>query len=161
MSKPKHLFSKADYDGLVKNIHEIAKMLENSNRDAIESTQESSETWHDNWRFEEGIRQSRMLSKQIEELKNIFSSAKIVSQPDNETLLGYKVEFEQGSKKKRVIIGSYFSYSNTPEIISYTSPIAQAIRNHNPGEQVAVENIRQGNIQILSIEPFEDYFKEF
>jgi len=153
----KYLFSQFDYDELVKKFHDSAQRLKKSNIDAIESTEESSETWHDNWRFEEGVRQSMMLSKQLEDVRNVLINSKVIDKLDSRTLLGFKIKFKRGRRKREVIVGSYFTFSTNKNIASYSAPLIQALKGLKSGEQTRF-GPRKELLIMISTEPFPKYF---
>lgn len=61
-------FLKEDLEALDVKIGELRSKLEEALKEGEESTRQSSETWHDNFPFEEAQRQFSLLAGQLERL---------------------------------------------------------------------------------------------
>lgn len=152
-------FLREDFDKLNQKIVEVCKRMEKIGKEIGESCDEGSDTWHDNFAFEEGQRQQTMWSNHIRELIKIRNTATIVDPPreNDRVRIGKTVEFKDliTNEIERFQIGSFMVFRDQKKIeaISYNAPLAKIIMGAQIGE------IRKGQIagkqkqfEILKIE---------
>ena len=163
-------FTQKDYDALLKKIEKINKRLLEVGQDMGEWARQSSETWHDNYGFEEGMRQQMMLSKQLSDYKNLQRRAKIIEKNKLATLpIGkvYEVLDIGSTFITKYKIGSYMNFSNDADkddeadeeafTISYETPIAKLLMNKKVGDIIAGEiGNRKKKLEIMKIYKEED-----
>ena len=138
-------FLKQDLEALDARIQELRDKLEETLKEGGESTRQSSETWHDNFPFEEAQRQFSLLAGQLQKLVDIRKKAKEVeiSTDKNKVGIGSIVTIENSvtGKTKTFKIGSFLILADdSGKTISYDSPLARIIMGAMAGET------RSGNI---------------
>jgi len=105
-----------------------------------EAAEVGGNVWHDNFSFEQLVREEYVLSKKIQELKQKLSNAEIVKMSDLKDTgvarLGSKiiVEYEDG-KQKEFIISDPEITDPSKGIISYQSPIGKALLGVKEGDE--------------------------
>lgn len=139
-----YLFLEEDYKDLNEKITETIKLLEKIGQEMGESTRQSSETWHDNFGFEEGKRQHDMFFGRLNELTDIRNKAKIVLPDllDNAVSIGKVVVIkdEDTGETETYKIGSYMIFNRLHGYVSYSAPLAKIIIGAKSGEK------REGDI---------------
>ena len=147
-------FLKEDLALLEDRIKEtIAKIEEVGNELRLATTQ-SSETWHDNFGFENAQQQARLLSRRLDDLEQLRRSAITVEHPkDFKTVaIGHKVivaDAETG-ETKTFHIGSYVTF--TAHTISYASPIGLLLLNKKIGQHAkGAMGTKQVEFEIIDI----------
>ncbi|MBU6214698.1 hypothetical protein KGM48_02535 [Patescibacteria group bacterium] len=103
-------------------------------------------TWHDNFSFEQLIREENAVSKQLRDIRDILDAVTIV--PDiptgTETLqIGHVAHLyiEDDDVVKVIEVGG-FGESNltvTPPIIDYTAPLLEPFYGHGEGHEAHVQ----------------------
>ncbi len=132
-------FLQKDLDALAKKIKITTERLREAMIDGAESAQQSSETWHDNFGFEEASRQQKMLGKQIEEMRKLFESAEVVSpQKGSDTVVvGSRIKLVnvETGEEKAFFVGSYMVLDKTEDSeVSYSAPIIAPFFGTHIGE---------------------------
>ena len=132
-----YYFLKEDLEELDIKISEIRKRIDFYQKEKGLSTTQSSETWHDNYGFEESERQIKRLWGQLQELAEIRGHAEIIDpqRNSNKTDIGkiIKIKDLKTGKEKEILIGSYIVFKNK-SAISYNSPLAQILAGAKKGE---------------------------
>ena len=134
-----YYFFQEDYDRLVAQVADLRGKIGEAFRDAADSADQSSETWHDNFGFEDGQRQIMMHGRQLEKLVEVMSRAEILPRPESvseEVSIGsaVRVEAEDSGETLLYRIGSYAVALNDVGVISYDSPIARLLLGARVGE---------------------------
>lgn len=103
-------------------------------------------TWHDNFSFEQLIREENAVSKQLRDIRDILDAVTIV--PDTptgtETLqIGHVAHLyiEDDDVTKVIVVGG-FGESNltiTPPVIDYTAPLLEPFYGHKKGHEAPVQ----------------------
>lgn len=139
MEKNMFYFLKEDLDELDNKITEIKKRLEKIGKEIGESCNQSSETWHDNFGFEEGRRQQDMWSKQMSDMLEIRSKAIVIDHniKNNRVIVGSLVEFEDMAtgEIQAYKISSYMILKQRHGFISYDSPLSKILMGGTAGEE--------------------------
>lgn len=129
--------------------HEIAKIQEQIRETKLaaqEGTEQSSESWHDNYVFEEAQRQLKMLLNHLGGLSKARERASLVSPPVEPSTveIGTTVTFriEEEKRTDTFSIGSYivFDELRDADFISYETPVAAALIGARVGD------VRRGQI---------------
>ncbi|MBN1585530.1 GreA/GreB family elongation factor [Candidatus Uhrbacteria bacterium] len=157
MLKHKLHFFQDEITEIDTKINKLKEELKEVHNDTAESTRQSSETWHDNYMFEEGQRQLNMITSQIDDLINIRNRAEIIQKPvtTDDVKIGHRVTFKDKvlGQEKTYIIGGYMPIIK-PGVISYNSPVAKQLLGHRKGDTI---NIKVGGvdkaIEITDIKP--------
>lgn len=137
--KPKkYLFLKEDFDLLeekIKKVHEEVSRLGKE----IGASCDETETFHDNFDYEECGRQQKMWTNRLRQLRQIKGDSKIVSKnkEKDHVGLGSIVELKINGTSSQKKIGSFLTFRD--EDLSYESPIAKAIIGKKAGDTVEVK----------------------
>ena len=103
-------------------------------------------TWHDNFSFEQLIREENAVSKQLRDIRDTLDAVAIV--PDTprgtETLqIGHiaHLYIEDDDVVKVIVVGG-FGESNltvTPPVIDYTAPLLEPFYGHGEGHEASIQ----------------------
>lgn len=99
--------------------------------------------FHDNFAFEQAMRDFDMVHAQLGLINNLLSSAEIIN-PENNGCVGYgntvHIKFED-EELEQVIIGTSIDvvHGNQKNMISDESPLGKAILGHKVGETIQVQ----------------------
>lgn len=142
-----HYFLAKDLDALDRSIQEIDDRIRDILGQAGDGCRGRSDTWHDNFEHEDGIRTSAMWSSRLRELISIRRSARLVTPTasGDEVFIGRTVTVEDQQTHEVSIfqIGSYMTLSRQDDdrgVVSYAAPLAKIIAGSKAGD------IRQGEI---------------
>lgn len=140
-------FLKEDLEALDAKIDELRSKLEETLKEGGESTRQSSETWHDNFPFEEAQRQFNLLAGQLQKSVDIRRKAILVdaSESSDKVIIGTVVTIrdETSGENKTFKIGSFIVFSNDGgRTISYNSPLARIVMG------VRINEVKSGKIGI-------------
>ena len=132
----KYFFLENDYKQLIAKINKVLIEIQRLG-DEVGKSCEQSESWHDNFCYEEGGRQQKMWISHLQFLRQIRENVEII-EPKNlpgVISIGSEVEIETNDGKilkKR--IGSYIAFAT--EDLSYESPLAKLLIGKKTGETV-------------------------
>lgn len=151
--KKKYFFLEEDYFIFLEKMKNVANEIQRLGDEVGESCAES-ESYHDNFCYEEGGRQQRLWKDHLKYLQNIKENAKIIKQRtiDGRVNIGSLIELKTESGniiKKR--IGSFMTFSD--DDLSYNSPLAQALIGKTVNSKIRKEiNNEIVYYQIMKIE---------
>lgn len=139
-----YYFLEEDFKDLCLKIEELKKKLEEIGQEMGESCRQSSETYHDNFPFEEGCRQQGMVSDRLTDLIGIRNRVKLVA-PDimkNYVSIGkiIVVKDMKTNKEETYKIGSYMIFNRRHGYVSYSAPLIKIIAGAKEGD------VREGKI---------------
>jgi transcription elongation GreA/GreB family factor len=151
-----YYFLPEDRAALERDIAAIGEEIRNVQGDTAESTEQTSETWHDNFMFEDGQRQMNILAHRLATLNGILGKA-VVVEPRRDGVVGVgnrvDVRDELTGEERWFTIGSFMGAKQGIDRISYASPLGQLLFGAKVGD------VRKGTIgsavrtfTILSIE---------
>ena len=134
--RSEYLFLKPDYDRLLQEIADLKQRAKEVGQEVALWTHQTSETWHDNYGYEEGQRQYMIISGRMRELFDISEKAVIVA-PDPKSKradVGNTLVLIDAKTKKRktVTLGSWLTWNKVHT--SYHSPLGQALMGARAGE---------------------------
>jgi transcription elongation GreA/GreB family factor len=132
-----YYFLQSDYDELRALVDDVRARIRQASEAAAESAQQSSETWHDNYGFEEHQRQVAMLSQYLENLVKILNEAEIITGVTGEQIgVGSRVTVEDTETGQilNYLIGSYMCLKQLNGHISYVSQIAKILLGAKVGD---------------------------
>ncbi|MEA3248787.1 MAG: GreA/GreB family elongation factor [Patescibacteria group bacterium] len=149
-------FLQADYDALLERIEDLREKIKDRYKTVVESAEQSSETWHDNYEHEEGQRQIAMLGQRLESLVAVVNAAEMVTpEVGDQVDIGARVtteDVESGELRTYAICG-FMCLTGAEDAISYTSPIAKSLMGAKVGE---IREITTGpttrSLRIMKIE---------
>lgn len=132
-----YFFTRDDFELLNEQIEKICEKIKEIGKEMGKSCQEGAETFHDNFAYEDGIRQQYMWSNRLRELIRIRNNSRVVT-PDpegNSIGLGRRVTIrdELTGEVKTFKVGSYMSLGDT-EAISYNTPFIRPLIGAKVGE---------------------------
>ncbi len=139
-------FTRGDYEKLQKKIRETEDKLDEVSKQIGEACQQSSETYHDNFPFEEAVRQQGLWSRKLRDLIDLQRDVEIVHPTADpaEVAIGSSVTVEDMTtgRQETYTIGSHgvAGYSDEPNVISYDSPLGDCLMG-----------AQKGNVRILKM----------
>lgn len=136
----KYLFLPEDLEALRKYIETIKEQIRAVNAGVGESTEEGSETWHDNIRHEELMRKFHLLQSNLDKFVDILRNAHpSVPIKTDKIDIGSTVLVRDIStnEEQTLQIGSYINIPEQPGRISYEAPIAQLLMGRKAGHKVS------------------------
>lgn len=133
-----HYFLAQDIEALERKIQETVEKLKEVGEELRTVMTQSSETWHDNFGFENAQQQARMLEQRLDDLEHIRRNAKIIEPPSHidTVAIGHTVIVKEVQTEKCKIfrIGSHMAF--TEETISYASPFGSLLLGKKVGERI-------------------------
>lgn len=143
-------FLEEDLRHLDHAIDEVRHQIRRTKHEAAESVEQSSESWHDNFTFEEAQRQLRMLLNHLAGLSKQRERAVLVTIPTRPERadVGAKVTFTGlGDGTETMIIGSANVGTVLSELgaVSYLSPVGSLLLGATAGE------VRTGTVSGRSV----------
>lgn len=150
------MFTQVDYDALKAQVEAVGREIKRVQGETAESTEQTSETWHDNFMFEEGERQMRLLAERLDYLNNVLARAEVVEKrTDGAAGVGNEVTFvdEATGVTQKMEIGSHLVIDQRSNVASYESPLGKLLFDARPGDVhegevgPAMKRIRIINVQ--------------
>jgi len=137
-----YYFLKKDIIALEKKINEVLEETKEAGKKIGESCEVGADTWHDNFDYEEAVRQMSMVSSHLKQLTNIRNKAKVISpnKSNDKVSIGKTAVCLVDGQEIAYTIGSYIilkdkaNEQSNQKIISYISPIAKLLIHHSVGE---------------------------
>lgn len=130
-------FLKTDLAIVEATIQETIEKLRETGAELRNAVTQSSETWHDNFPFENAQQQARLLEQRLKDLEQIRRNATIVEMPKtNMTVaIGHTVTIKntETNEVKKYKIGSHITF--TKDAISYASPIGALLLGKKVGQR--------------------------
>lgn len=142
----RYYFTKEDLEVLDREINAVRDRIARAAKEMGSSCQQSSETVHDNFGFEQAGRDQAMWSGHLRQLLAVRDNAEVVTPGPNRGVvyLGRTVTvFDlDSSEEKTFRIGSYMvlnaSNADGVQILSYEAPLAKALIGAQEGERRGV-----------------------
>lgn len=161
-------FLAPDLEDLDAEIARIRAIIRETKLEAQEGTEQSSESWHDNYVFEESQRQLKMYLNHLGGLSKARERAEVISAPTSpeEVTIGTTVSFriEEERISDTFSIGSYMVFDRLRELdfISYETPIASILMGAKVGDvRSGVVAGRTKTLLIQSITSAESLLSQF
>jgi transcription elongation GreA/GreB family factor len=131
----KYYFLPDDFQDLETAIQKIHDRLTTFGLEIGESCLEGSETFHDNFVYEDNSRLMRMWSQKMEQLSDIRKYAVIIAPPPSTRVsMGRTVTIkDEEGKQQAMLIGSFMVFDR-PDRISYSSPLAKILIGASAGD---------------------------
>ena len=155
---PPTLFLQFDLDALDSEINEAREEIRRVKLEANESNEQSSESWHDNYTFEETQRQLKMLLTLLGGLSKARERSQVVIPKSDPTVagVGTTVKFLDNEKKysDEISIGSYMVSKVLMDLdfVSYESPLGALLLGSSVGEtRFGKVGNREMNVTITGI----------
>jgi transcription elongation GreA/GreB family factor len=134
-----YYFLEKDLTALADKIEDYRRRILQQYAVNAEATDQSSETYHDNYGYEEGMRQVAMMIDKMQELSALKVNAKVVTPQSgsDRVRIGSKVTVEDLSNGEQLTykIGSYMCLQPDEGEISYHSPIAKILLEARVGDE--------------------------
>jgi transcription elongation GreA/GreB family factor len=155
---PPTLFLQFDLDALDAEINVARDEIRRVKLEANESNEQSSESWHDNYTFEESQRQLKMLLNLLGGLSKARERSQVVTPKANPNVtdIGTTVTFVDNDKKfsDEISIGSYMVSKKLMDLdfVSYESPLGALLLGSTVGDtRVGKVGNRELNVTITGI----------
>ena len=132
-------FLRKDYDALIAKIEQLAGELREAGQEKGLWANQSAETWHDNFGYEQEQQHQWAVSERLEDFVAMKNDAAIVDQrvPD-EVDIGAEVTIRdtRSGEQKTFVIGSYQVLDQQHDNeISYAAPLARPLMGATVGEE--------------------------
>jgi transcription elongation GreA/GreB family factor len=132
-------FLRKDYDALLAKMDELAHALREAGEEKGLWAEQSAETWHDNFGYEQEEREQWTISQRLESFVAMKNDAEIVDQrvPD-EVDIGARVTIRDTSsgEERSFVVGSYQVLDRRHEDeVAYAAPLAQPLMGAAVGEE--------------------------
>lgn len=156
------LFLEEDLADLDTAIDEVRNQIRRAKHEAAESVEQSSESWHDNFTFEEAQRQLRMLLNHLGGLSNQRERAVVVDVPERPLRadVGTRVSFTGlGDEPETLILGSANVGKRMAELgaVSYLSPVGALLLGATNGEtRTGTISGREVTLTITAVETADE-----
>jgi transcription elongation GreA/GreB family factor len=136
LSDKKYFFTEDDYQLLINKMDEVLAEV-NRLGDEIGLSCAESESYHDNFCYEEGGRQQKMWTAYLRQLRLVKEKSVIIKKKENPdcVAIGSLVEIE--TENDEIIIkriGSYLTFSDND--LSYKSPLAKLLIGKKIGSKI-------------------------
>ena len=150
-------FLRKDYDALVAKIEELADALKQAGQEKGLWANQSAETWHDNFGYEQEQQQEWALAQRLQEFVDIKNHAQIVDQRAlDEVDIGATVTIRDTStdEQKTLVVGSYQVLDPQQDNeVSYAAPLARPLLGATVGEEREVTiGDRTATFRVIGIE---------
>lgn len=150
-------FLPKDYDALLGKIEVLATALREAGQEKGRWANQSAETWHDNFGYEEEQRQEWTLSDRLEQFVEMRNDAEIVRRRAmDEVDIGCQVTIRdmETDEQRTFVVGSYQVLDQPHENeVSYAAPLASPFMGAAVGEErEATIGDRAGVFRVVGIE---------
>lgn len=133
-----YYFLPSDYAKLQRAIEEAHRRVRHHGREMGLACQEGAETFHDNFAYEDAERRFTMWSRRLRKLIDVREGAYVVEPADtgDRVALGRTVTLLdlETMERRTVRIGSYMTFDDDGETVSYASPLARSLIGAYEGE---------------------------
>lgn len=159
-----YYFLKEDLINIEKKILEVLDMVKEDGKKIGESCDGGADTWHDNFDYEEGIRQISMHSGHLKQFTEIRRNARVITpnKSNEKVSIGKTVKYLLDGVENVCIIASYMvlaseeqsdsSKGNEIMRLSYNTPLAQLLIHHKVNDTYAgVLGEKNVEVKIISI----------
>jgi transcription elongation factor GreA len=152
-----YLFLEEDLTSLKGEIMRLQNESREMGREAGLFANQSSETWHDNFGYEEAQRQQKQFGARIDSLMQIYTNAHITPWPGlvERVAVGHTVTVKnvETGEEKILRIGSHITIGADASVIPYSSPMGKAILGRSKGDVATVYlPVGERKFKILDIE---------
>jgi transcription elongation GreA/GreB family factor len=132
-------FLRKDYDALIAKIEELARELREAGQEKGRWAEQSAETWHDNFGYEQEEQHQWAVSERLEDFVAMRNNAEIVDQRvPGEVDIGAEVTIRdtRSGAQKTFVIGSYQVLDQQhDDEISYAAPLASPLMGATVDEE--------------------------
>lgn len=150
-------FLRKDYDALLAKIDELAEALKQAGQEKGLWANQSAETWHDNFGYEQEQQREWALSDRLQEFVDMKNDAQIVDyRPIDQVDIGATVTIQEvGTGERRMlVVGSYQVLDQQhKDEVAYAAPLAKPLLGAKVGEEREVTiGDRASTFQVVRIE---------
>lgn len=136
-------FLRKDYDALLAKIDELGHTVWETGQEKGRWANQSAETWHDNFGYEEEERQQQAWSQRLEDFVDMKNNAEIVERRLlDEVDVGSRVTIRDvtSGEERSFVVGSYQVLDQQDEEeVSYAAPLARPFIGATVGEERTAE----------------------
>lgn len=155
----------SDYRRLEQTIGEYDEQYRRTLAGTAETTNISSETWHDNPAFDEVQQQAKMSFSQLKKFQAIKNSAVVVhTLPEGgRVAIGSRVMVSWNQNENdldTLVLTGYIVPGSPEEEVSTTSPLGSLLLNAQSGDTIkGTLNGRSIELKVHAVEPASEYFE--
>ena len=152
----RYYFLEDEYTALMQKKKELEDQLQTEYTRKWEATEQTANSWHDNFDYEDAERNIGMVSPRVRQIRDIIHNAQIlmlntIKNQSNNVSIGKTVTFEIDWKVTTAMIGWY--NSPIPWRIAYNAPLGLSLIHKKTGDSIAFKhNWINTTIKILAIE---------
>jgi transcription elongation GreA/GreB family factor len=132
-------FTRSGADRIVRRKTELLERLRNVQRQKGEAAEIGGNQWHDNFSFEQLVRDEHVLNTQIAEINEKINAMVIAPEAPVDTdrlRIGHVAVLDVGGKKKRYLVGGFedSDAAADPPVISYLAPLIRPFIGQEVGD---------------------------
>jgi transcription elongation GreA/GreB family factor len=137
-----YYFLAKDYDALIAKIEALNHEMEEAGQEKGRMAEQTSETWHDNFGFEDQERAQMKISKRLEDFIEMKNEAELVVRhlPDEVGIGAFVTIEDERGQTRRFKVSSYQVLDQEDEAeVSYAAPLAKPFLGAKVGDSREVE----------------------
>ncbi len=137
-----YYFLAKDYDALIARIEALSRDMAEAGQEMGRMAEQTSETCHDNFGFEDQERAQAKISKRIEDFIEMKNAAEIVDRhlPDEVGIGAFVTIEDDAGQTRRFKVSSYQVLDQQDEAeVSYAAPLARPFLGAKVGERRDVQ----------------------
>jgi len=138
VDEEKKYFLTEDLQALQNHIGKLEQDIESLKKEARETATQTSETWHDNFGFEDATKKMRGIKTRLDDLKLLLSSASVYVPDDDISQVDigrHVVVFDELTNfKDKFKVGGFLVLDDSGDVVSYMAPLAQLIIGAKVGD---------------------------
>lgn len=146
-------FLRSDFNALLRRIEEVRATMRALGAEMGRACNQTSETFHDNFAYEDGERRQFMWGEELRKLTHMRDATVIVDAPTDARLVrvGCVVTvFDHDRERTRTFrVGSYLNFDQDPSVVSYPAPLARIVMGAEVGD--VCEGVIQGRAVELEV----------
>ena len=137
-----YYFLPKDYDALIARIEALSHDMEEAGEEKGRMAEQTSETWHDNFGFEDQERAQAKISQRLGDFIAMKNEAEIVNRhlPDEVGIGAFVTIEDEAGQTRRFKVSSYQVLDQQDEAeVSYAAPLARPFLGAKVGDSRDVE----------------------
>jgi transcription elongation GreA/GreB family factor len=141
---PKLYFTRAGADRITRQKLDLMDKLKDKQSQKGEAAEVGGNQWHDNFSFEQLMRDEQMVNSQIANINEKLASMQVVEEAPTDTTqlrIGHIAVLDVGGETKTYQIGGYedSSAETDPPIVSYLAPVVRQFIGKEQGHVATVQ----------------------
>jgi len=147
--------TKFGFDAIQKRIYALQEKREAALAEAGAAAQDDPNSYHDNFSYEEGMRQADLFARQVYELQKLVGGAEVVALPTgtDSVTIGHVILYEQDSfPPEEILICGEAEGSVFRDACSAASPLGTGLLGTREGETRVIQlPARESTVKVLAI----------